>query len=257
MSERAGKMGKVYLVGAGPGDPELLTLKGARLLTEANALVYDALVSPEILDRVPDTAEKHFVGKREGRHFVPQDETNALLRRLAGKHAVVVRLKGGDPYLFGRGAEEEAYLTGCSVEVEVVPGITSALAVPACAGIPLTHRDHASAVVIATGHRRTDATAAPFEWEQLGATNATLSVLMGVKNLDRIVEGLIAGGRAPSTPTALVQWGTTSRQRELVATLDTIVERARVEGFGAPAVVVVGDVVALRGPRECVEPTEE
>ena len=244
----ASELGTVYLVGAGPGDPELLTLKGARLLSTAGAVVYDALVSEGILALISPSAERCFVGKRGGRHFVPQEETNDLLVNLAGRHGSVVRLKGGDPYLFGRGAEEEAYLRSKGIHVEVVPGVTSAIAVPGAAGIPLTHRDHASAVVIATGHRRADGADRlnPLDWEQIGGLDATVSVLMGVKNLEEIVAGLQAGGRSPETPAALVQWGTTPKQRELVATLATIVDRAREEGFGPPSVLVIGTVVDLR-----------
>ena len=245
------QLGTVYLVGAGPGDPELLTLKGARLLSEADAVVYDALVSSEIMERVSHDAARHFVGKREGKHFVPQDQTNELLYTLARHHSKVVRLKGGDPYLFGRGAEEEAYLAERGVCVEVVPGITSALAVPAYAGIPLTHRDYASAVVIATGHLRKECKEDCLDWEQLGALPATISVLMGVKNLSEIVSGLLRGGRAPQTPAAIVQWGTTERQRELVATLETIVDEVAKEGLGAPSVLIVGDVIRHRNVCAC------
>lgn len=238
--------GIVYLVGAGPGDPELLTIKAARLLGEADAVVYDALVSPEILSHVTDKAERRYVGKREGRHSVPQDEINEILVELGKKHTITVRLKGGDPYLFGRGAEEECYIREHGVRVEVVPGITSAIAVPAAAGIPLTHRDHASAVVIATGHRRIDASRAGMNWEGLGALGATVSVLMGVKNLDEIVSGLLAGGMAPDTPAALIQWGTTPRQREVVATLESLVAAVREAGLGAPSVLIVGSVIDHR-----------
>lgn len=243
------RLGKVFLVGAGPGDPELLTLKAARLLSEADAVVHDALVSDEILDHAPAGAEIHDVGKREGRHIVPQREISALLAELAGRRRCVVRLKGGDPYLFGRGAEEESFLLQRGIPVEVVPGVTSAVAVPAVTGIPLTHRDHASAVVIATGHRRGDTVCGGLDWCALGGLDATVSVLMGVRNLDQITEGLIAGGRSPSTPAALIQWGTTPRQREVVATLATLVERAKEAGLSAPAVLVVGDVVRHRTER--------
>jgi uroporphyrin-III C-methyltransferase len=238
--------GKVYLVGAGPGDPELLTLKAARLLQEAEAVVYDALVSPEILAHVGEGAERRFVGKREGRHPVPQEEINEILVELGRSHRVTVRLKGGDPYLFGRGAEEECYLREHGIVVEVVPGITSALAVPAAAGIPLTHRDFASAVVIATGHRRIDMARHALDWRSLGALGATVSVLMGVSNLDEILGGLMEGGMAATTPAALIQWGTTPRQREVVATLGTLIDAAKDAGIGAPSVLVVGEVVTHR-----------
>lgn len=249
--------GTVYLVGSGPGDPELLTLKGARLLSEAGAVVYDALVSEGVLEQISPEAERCFVGKRGGRHFVTQDETNDLLVELSARHESVVRLKGGDPYLFGRGAEEEDYLRARGVPVIVVPGVTSAIAAPAAAGIPLTHRDHASAVVIATGHRRADHdTFDRRHWEKIGNVDATVSVLMGVKNLEEIVEGLQAGGRSPDTPAALVQWGTTERQRELVATLGTIVELQKREAFGPPSVLVVGSVVDVRARRDQPQPID-
>ena len=243
MVEQGNKKGTVALVGAGPGDPELMTLKGVRLLQVADAVVYDALISPEILAHVAPAAERHFVGKRGGSHYVPQEETNELLLELASRWDLVVRLKGGDPYLFGRGAEEEAFLRSHGVGVQVVPGVTSAVAVPAAVGIPLTHRDCASAVVIATGHHRGDNCCDPLDWAQIGALGATVSVLMGVRRLPEIVGGLMAGGRSAETPAALIQWGTTERQREVFATLGTIAEEARQAGLGAPSVLVVGDVV--------------
>ncbi len=239
-------MGRVVLVGAGPGDPELLTLKGARVLSEADAVVYDALVDRAMLERVPEGAELHFAGKRGGTHYLSQDRINALLAELAGRLDLVVRLKGGDPYLFGRGAEEQEYLAGRGIEVEVVPGVTSALAVPACNGIPLTHRDHVSMAVLVTGHQRTDHSGPPVDWPRLGALPATIAVLMGIGNLEGVVEGLMAGGRPAHTGAAVIQWGTTPRQRLVRATLGTIVERVRQEGLGPPSVLVVGDVVGVR-----------
>lgn len=245
-------LGTVYLVGAGPGDPGLMTVRGAQLLARAGAVVHDSLVAPELLALIPERAERHHMGKRGGAAHrqanVPQQETNELLAELATRHAVVVRLKGGDPYLFGRGAEEEAFLRARGVPVEVVPGVSSALAVPAAAGIPITHRDHTAAVVIASGHRRADR-AAPGpaqDWARLGALEATVVVLMGVGSLGEIAAGLAAGGRSPDTPAALVEWGTTPRQRQLFATLGTIAALALEQGFAAPAVLVVGSVVALR-----------
>ncbi len=246
MKDDQPELGKVYLVGAGPGDPELLTIKAARLLRAADAVVYDALVSNEILDHVREGATSIYVGKREGRHSLPQEEINALLYKLIQQHDLVVRLKGGDPYLFGRGAEEEASLRQRGVDVEVVPGVTSALAVPAAAGIPLTHRDHASAVLIATGHRRSGSACREGEWRCFGELDATLSIVMGVKNLSAIIAGLIEGGRSPSTPAAMIQWGTTPRQREVFATLETLAERVQSAGLGAPSVLVVGSVVGHR-----------
>jgi uroporphyrin-III C-methyltransferase/precorrin-2 dehydrogenase/sirohydrochlorin ferrochelatase len=246
--------GTVYLVGAGPGDPGLMTVRGAQLLARAGAVVHDSLVAPELLALIPEHAERHLMGKRGGAEHrqasVPQQETNELLAELATRHAVVVRLKGGDPYLFGRGAEEEAYLRARGVPVEVVPGVSSAFAVPASAGIPITHRDHTAAVVIASGHRRADRPAhePAQDWARFGALDATIVVLMGVGALAEISAGLVAGGRGPDTPAALVEWGTTPRQREIFATLGTVAALARDEGIAAPAVLVVGSVVALRAP---------
>jgi uroporphyrin-III C-methyltransferase len=238
--------GTVYLVGAGPGDPELLTLKGARLLSEADAVVYDALISPELLARVPEKAERWFAGKRGGEHYLPQEEINVLLVGLAARLDVIVRLKGGDPYLFGRGAEEQEHLVRHGVPVVTVPGVSSALAVPASVGIPLTHRDHASMAVIATGHRREDQVSPHVDWGQLGRLPATISVLMAMKNLDEVVAGLLEGGRSPGTGAALIEWGTTERQRVTIATLESIVERARRARVAPPAVLVIGDVVHIR-----------
>jgi uroporphyrin-III C-methyltransferase len=243
--------GTVYLVGAGPGDPELMTLKAARLLSEAEAVVHDALVDPSILERIAPEAERWYAGKRGGDHYLTQDEINELLLELAGRLDVVVRLKGGDPYLFGRGAEEQEFLVHRGVRVEVVPGVTSALAVPACAGIPLTHRDLASMAVIVTGHQRVDGRFESVDWCQLGALPATLSILMGVKNIEEVVSGLIRGGRSPETCTAVIQWGTTTRQRVVEATLGTIVEQITIHRVGPPAVLVVGDVVGLRRKLTC------
>jgi len=237
--------GTVYLVGAGPGDPDLLTVKAARLLGEAKAVVYDALVSPRILDLVDPEAELHFVGKRKGKHFAEQEDINEVLVELAGRHEVVVRIKGGDPYLFGRGAEEQEHLVDAGVPAEVVPGVTSAIAVPAYAGIPLTHRDFAAMATIATGHRKKGAEDRPVDWELIGKTDATISVLMGVKRLDEVTSGLMAGGRPPETGAALIEWGTTPRQRVLTATLATLADSAAEAGFEPPSVLVVGDVVSL------------
>ena len=235
--------GTVYLVGAGPGDPDLITVKGARLVASAEALVYDALVDQRIVGRARLDAELHFVGKRRDDHALEQDEINALLVELAGRFRVVVRLKGGDPFLFGRGAEELSFLAARGVPVVVVPGVTSAIAAPAYAGIPLTDRHLAGAVVIATGQRGREAE--PVDWLRIGGLDATVAVLMGVERLGEIAAGLIAGGRAADTPAALVEWGTTPRQRVLTATLETIEARARADGFEPPSVLVVGQVVTL------------
>ena len=224
----------------------MLTLKAARLLGLADAVVFDALVAPAILELARPGAELRYVGKRGGRHDAEQEEINELLAGLARRLRVVVRLKGGDPYLFGRGAEEQEHLAAAGVPVEVVPGVTSAVAVPAYAGIPLTHRDHAPMAVIATGHRRGDGDERPVDWARVGALGATVSVLMGVRRLEEICGGLMAGGRSPETPAALIEWGTTPRQRVLVATLASVAERASAEGLEPPSVLVVGEVVALQ-----------
>jgi uroporphyrinogen III methyltransferase/synthase len=248
---------KVYLIGAGPGDPSLITVGGAEALRKADVVVYDRLAHPRLLDYALESAERVYVGKQADRHAMRQEDINALLaeRALAGK--TVARLKGGDPFVFGRGGEEAEFLRERGVPFVVIPGVTSAIAAPAYAGIPVTHRDAASSFAVITGHERDDGresgTRAPGEaeqrrrWDRIAWAGDTLLFLMGVENLGEIVSKLIENGRGPETPVALVRWGTwAGHQETLVGTLGDVVEKVRAARFKAPAVTVVGDVVNLR-----------
>jgi len=236
----------VYLVGAGPGDPELITVRGRELLTSADAVVSDALASPRVLELARPDAEVHDAGKRAGRHSLSQEEINELLVRLARDGRSVVRLKGGDPFVFGRGGEECEALRRAGIPYEVVPGVTSAIAAPAAAGIPVTHRDWAGHVTVVTGHEREDADAR-VDLRALAALlpTGTLVFLMGARTLPRIVAALLEAGADPATPAAAVQWGTDPRQRSCSATLASLVEKVEKAGLGAPMVTVVGRVAGL------------
>lgn len=236
--------GTVYLVGAGPGDPELLTLRAARLLNDAEVVVYDNLVSPEVMAHVAPGALRIYAGKQRANHTMPQQDINALLVELAGKHRVVVRLKGGDPFIFGRGGEEIEALASQGVAFEVVPGITAACGVSCYAGIPLTHRDHAQSVMFVTGHLKDGSS--DLDWQALARTGQTVVIYMGLGAIDEICRQLIAHGMAPDTPIALVERGTTVRQKALTATLATMPQRAAAETINAPTLTIVGSVVRLR-----------
>ncbi|MGF1604064.1 MAG: uroporphyrinogen-III C-methyltransferase [Thermosynechococcaceae cyanobacterium] len=238
-------VGKVYLVGAGPGDPGLLTLKGKALLDAAEIVIYDALVSAEIIDMINPRAERIHVGKRRGHHSLLQAETTALLIETAQSHAVVVRLKGGDPFIFGRGGEEMTDLIQAGVSVEIVPGITSGIAAPAYAGIPLTHRDYSSSVTFVTGHEQAGKYRPQVNWHALAQGAETIVVYMGVHNLPHILQELQVGGKAPDTPIALVRWGTRPEQEQLIGTLATIETQMKEAEFTAPAIAVIGNVVHL------------
>ena len=238
--------GKVYLVGAGPGDPELLTLKGLRLVRSADVVVHDRLVDNRILSLARGDAEVVDVGKIPGRRGRTQTGINDLLIDRARRFRRVVRLKGGDPFVFGRGGEEAEALTDAGVHFEVVPGVTSATAAPAYAGIPVTHRDHASTFTVVTGSTASRTDDGAVDWESLAKLTGTLVILMGWRNLDVIVTNLIDGGKPEDTPVAVVSWGTEPWQRTVSGTLRSIAEIARSEGLDAPAAVVVGDVVRLR-----------
>lgn len=237
--------GKVYLVGAGPGDPGLLTLKGKTLLECADVVIYDALVSPEILAMIGEQAEKIHAGKRRGQHSLLQAETTQLLIDKAQTHAVVVRLKGGDPFVFGRGGEEMEDLIQAGVSVEIIPGITAGIAAPAYAGIPVTHRNYSSSVTFVTGHEPIDKYRPRVNWRAMAEASETLVIYMGVHNLPHILSELELAGKDPDTPIALVRWGTRPDQEELVGTLATIVSQMEATQFEAPAVAVIGNVVNL------------
>jgi len=252
----SGLPGTVYLVGAGPGDPELLTLKAHRLLRGCDALVHDSLVPKALLDLVPEHCERHFVGKRRGHHSVPQPSTNALLLELAGRHRSVVRLKGGDPFLFGRGGEEAAHLAARGVAVEVVPGVTAGIAAPAYAGIPVTHRRAGSSVTFVTGHEEIDKGRPGVDWRGLARSSDGLVIYMGLHNLRRIGQELVAGGLDPATPAAVIQQGTLRGQRLLIASLAELPDRVEAEGFASPSIVVVGEVVAQRVEACAPEPAD-
>ena len=241
-----GKVGKVYLVGAGPGDPRLITVRGVECLCQAEVVVYDRLASPELLAHVPEAAERVFVGKGPRQHTMSQDEINALLveRGLAGR--LVVRLKGGDPYVFGRGGEEAQALERAGVPFEVVPGITSSIAGPSYAGIPVTHRQVASSFAVVTGHEDPTKEGSSTRWAGLANGPDTLVFLMGVEHLDSIVENLCRHGRPVQQPAAAIRWATTPEQEVVAGTLGDIVQRVQAANLRPPAVLVVGDVVSLR-----------
>src|SRR5215212_3647839 len=238
--------GRVSIVGAGPGDPELITVRALVRIRSAEVLVYDRLVDPALIDEAPPTAERVFAGKARGFAALEQHEIEALLiaRAYAGKH--VVRLKGGDPYVFGRGGEEVASLVAAGIAVEVVPGVSSALAVPASAGIPVTHRELSSSLTIVTGHEDPAKPEAAVDWDWLAASTGTLVILMGLSQLPRIRDRLIAGGRSPETPAAVIAGGTRSNQRVVTASLADLPEVVAAAQLVAPALVVVGDVVRCR-----------
>lgn len=238
------KKGKVWLVGAGPGDPGLLTLRGKEVLEQADVVVYDALVSPQILGMIPQGAKGIFAGKRSGHHFLKQEETNRILLMEAMEGKRVVRLKGGDPFLFGRGGEELELLAENEIPIEIVPGITSALAVPAYQGIPVTHRDYCSSVHIITGHKRKDQTY-DIDFSALVKTKGTLVFLMGIAALQDICSGLLCEGMDPETPAAVLAKGTTARQERISATLGTLIECSGKRNIPTPAVIVVGGVCSL------------
>lgn len=239
-------LGRVCLVGAGPGDPGLLTVRGRDALRRADVVVYDRLVNPALLDEAPPEALRIFAGKRSGAHCLPQHEINALLVRHARAGREVVRLKGGDPFVFGRGGEEAECLAEAGIPFEIVPGVTSAVAVPAYAGIPLTHRGVASSFAVITGHGEAEGGPPDADWARLATAVDTLVVLMGVEALPRIARTLLAHGRSAATPVALIRWGTTDAQTTLVGTLADIADRADALAIRPPVVAVIGDVVALR-----------
>jgi uroporphyrinogen III methyltransferase/synthase len=240
------KKGTVYLIGAGPGDTQLLTLRGADLLGRADVVVYDALVNPDLLRMAKPGAEIIFGGKRARDHSLPQSELNILLISKAREGKTVARLKGGDPYVFGRGAEEAEELADAGIPFEVVPGVSSFTAVPAYAGIPLTRRDMASRLTLITGHGEPGESSEKINWPQLASTPGTKVIMMGTERIGQIAETLVKHGMSDETPVAMVQWGTTGRQRSVAGTLATIASVAEKERIGPPTVAVIGEVVSLR-----------
>ena len=238
--------GIVYLIGAGPGDPGLLTIKAKECIETADVVVYDYLASPYLLEYAKKTAQLIYVGKKGGDHTLSQDGINQLLVDHARNGRTIARLKGGDPFVFGRGGEEAQVLLSQGISYEVVPGVTSAVAAPAYAGIPITHRDHTSFVSFITGHENPDKKDSSMQWDVFAKSNATLIFFMGVKNLPHIVQNLMDQGKAKDTPVALVRWGTTTRQQTVTGTLETIVANVKAAKLKSPAIIVIGDVVSLR-----------
>ncbi len=236
--------GIVYLIGAGPGDRGLITVRGLELLRRAEVVIYDYLANPQLLSEAPE-AEHIYVGKAAGRHHTPQEQINSLLLEHAGRGRIVARLKGGDPFIFGRGGEEALCLHQAGIPFEIVPGVTAAFAAAAFAGIPLTHRDYTTSLALATGHEHPAKATSGHDWDALAGIG-TLVFYMGVTNLPTIVQELISRGRSPKTPIALVRWASTPRQQTLTATLETVVDEVRKAHFKPPAVIVVGEVVSLR-----------
>ena len=238
--------GRVYLVGAGPGDPGLMTVRGLEVLRTADVIVYDRLVNPVLLDEAPPAALRLFVGKRTGGHCLPQDEINARLIEQARLGRSVVRLKGGDPFVFGRGGEEALAMAEAGIPFEVVPGVSAAVAVPAYAGIPVTHRGLASSFAVVTGHEDPAKAHADVDWGRLATAVDTLVVLMGAASLPRIAAELVGHGRSPDTPVALIRWGTTEAQAVTVSTLGDVVTHARAARVAPPMLAIIGEVVRLR-----------
>lgn len=236
--------GKVYLIGAGPGDPDLLTMKAHRLLTSADVVLYDRLVGEQIIAMIPETAEKLYVGKAKSLHSLPQEEINALLAVKAKEGKVVVRLKGGDPFIFGRGGEELEELVSEGVSFEVVPGVTAAAGCAAYAGIPLTHRDYAQSVRFLTGHLKDGTTELP--WNELVHPAQTLVIYMGLTGLESISQSLIRFGMAPSMPVAIVEKGTSKDQRVFTSTMRDIHQVALDNEVKSPALLIIGEVVTLQ-----------
>ena len=240
------QQGIVYLLGAGPGDPGLMTVRGRELVEAAEVLVYDALSSAELLNWAPAACERIFVGKRASRHALPQEEINALLVKLGRAGKKVVRLKGGDPYVFGRGGEEADALHEAGVPFEVIPGITSAIAGPAYAGIPVTHRKYCTQFTVFTGHEDVNKKESSLDLKGIAGAQGTKIMLMGMQKLADVCEALTGYGQEPSTPAAAIQWATTGIQRTVTGTVRTLPAKVQKAGLGAPAVVVIGDVVKER-----------
>jgi uroporphyrin-III C-methyltransferase len=241
------KKGKVFICGAGPGDPKLITLRAMELLKTCDVILYDRLVGKELIDQIPARAEKVYVGRTVGDPTTHQDRTNELMVKYAKRGKSVLRLKGGDPFIFGRGAEEAEYLIRHGIEFEIVPGITSAIASPAYAGIPLTHRKYSSSVAIVTGHEGAEKDELMVRWGRLAGAVDTIVVLMGISQLDQISKDLVKAGMKKGTRVAIVASGTTDKQRVVRGTLGTIAGVAKKAEVRPPAVVVIGRVAGLGG----------
>ena len=246
MKKSSPKRGWVYLVGAGPGDPGLITVRALELLQAADVVVYDHLISDELLDEICTNATRVYVGKHDGKHTLPQEEISRLLIAHAGAGSSVVRLKGGDPFVFGRGAEEALALVEAVIPFEVVPGVTAAVAAAAYGGIPLTHRELASSVSLITGHECSEKSESSVNWDALANSRGTLAFYMPVKNLPNICTDLIASGLDRQTPAAAIHWGTTAKQRVLTGTVENLPEIAKAADLQAPTLLVIGEVVRLR-----------
>ncbi len=236
---------KVYLVGAGPGDPGLMTLKGKQILEVADVVIYDALVGAEILAMINDQAERISAGKRRGHHCLSQSEITALLIKKAQEKKVIVRLKGGDPFVFGRGGEEMVDLIKAGIATEVVPGITSGIAAPAYSGIPLTHRDYSSSVTFVTGHQSAGDYRSQINWKAIAQGSQTIVIYMGIHNLASILRELTNAGLPPDTPIALIRWATLPHQEKLIGTFSSILGQMQEKKFKAPAIVVIGKTINL------------
>lgn len=246
-------MGKVYLVGAGPGDFKLITLRGLELIQQADVIIYDNLANKDLILLAKDKAELIYAGKKASHHELPQKDINALLLKKARNNAMVVRLKGGDPFIFGRGGEEAEFLSDHGIICEVVPGVTSAISVPAYAGIPLTHRDHSSTVAFITGHEGEKKTTSAIRWHELAKGPETLVFLMGIKNLSMISGRLVREGKDPETPACIIQSGTLPTQKVVAGKLSEIGSLAKKAGIKPPGIIIVGNVVSLRKKLEWFE----
>ncbi|RYM05433.1 uroporphyrinogen-III C-methyltransferase [Sporolactobacillus sp. THM7-7] len=249
-------MGKVYLVGAGPGDPELITVKGLRLIQSADVIFYDRLVNDALLDQAKSSAERIYCGKLPHSHPLKQEAINHMLVTYARKKRTVVRLKGGDPFIFGRGGEEAAFLAKEGIAFEIIPGITAGIAAPAYAGIPATHRQYASSVAFVTGHHKSGGKET-VDWAKLATGVDTLAIYMGVAGLPHIAAELVRHGRHPSTPVALIEWGTTVGQRTVTTTLRDAAQEAERHEIKNPTMIVVGEVVRLREKLKWFEELEK
>lgn len=237
--------GFVFIVGAGPGDPKLITIRGLECIQKADVILYDRLVNAELLKHTKPEAELIYCGKEPGKHGLIQDEIHRVLVEQAGLGKQVLRLKGGDPFIFGRGAEEAAILRKAGIPFEIVPGITAGIAAPAYAGIPVTHRDHAASFAIVTGHRRPEKEQDFLNWSALAQID-TVAFYMSIGNIAHITKSLITYGKSSTTPVAVIEWGTTEKQRTITGTLSTIAEDIRTHKISNPSMILVGDVVSVR-----------